>query len=144
MANSDDDKKQKRNTYASKNDFMQIDIAQLHKTVELAVRSKKPLAIVGEAGIGKTAIVREVAEKLGMKCQIIMTSQKVPEDFSGIPVPDMENGVVRFLKLDELPRPKEGPTLLFFDEINQADHNVLRSIFQLLGERKLGTYTLPV
>jgi hypothetical protein len=117
------------------------------KTVILAYKAKKPLAVVGPAGIGKTSIMGQATEALsrmyGKPFQLtcMIASQKLPEDFTGIPVPDMEEKAVDFLKLRELPR--DGYGILFLDELNQADSTVLRALFELLGSRKIGTYTLP-
>jgi hypothetical protein len=142
-----DKTKGKKDTYASKHDFEYIPISKLLKTVVLAYKARKPLAIVGPAGIGKTSIIEQAAKKLGKTmgipfgCTTLIASQKLPEDFTGIPIPDMEERVVDFLKLRELPR--DGHGLLFLDEMNQADSTVLRALFELLGSRKIGTYKLP-
>jgi len=136
-----------KDSYAAKHDFEWMPITKLIKTVVLAYKAKKPLAVVGPAGIGKTSIMGQATDLLSeiyrkpftLTCMI--ASQKLPEDFTGIPIPDMEEKVVDFLKLRELPR--DGYGILFLDELNQADSTVLRALFELLGSRTLGTYTLP-
>jgi len=143
------DKKSKgtKDTYAAKHDFEHMPISKLLKTVVLAYKARKPLAVVGPSGIGKSSIMEQAVEKLGkiynkpftLTCMI--ASQKLPEDFTGIPIPDMEEKIVDFFKLRELPR--DGYGILFLDELNQADTTVLRALFELLGSRKIGTYTLP-
>ena len=136
-----------KDSYASKHDFEWMPITKLLKSIILAYKSKKPLAVVGPSGIGKTAIMEQARAALskiyGRPFQLtcMIASQKLPEDFTGIPIPDMEEKVVDFLKLRELPR--DGYGLLFLDELNQADSTVLRTLFELLGSRTLGTYTLP-
>lgn len=142
-------KKKKQETYASKHDFHVIPISQLNHQIKLCERAKIPLAIVGPSGIGKSAIVRQVAKELtnetgkNYECRTIIASQTVPEDWMGIPIPDMEAREVKFLKLESLPKDPNSHGILFLDEINQADMTVLRAIFQLLGERRIGTYELP-
>ena len=131
----------KKETYADKRDFMTIGISDLAKTVELAVRADKPIIIVGEAGVGKTDIICQVAEKLKMECLPLHAAQMVPEDLTGIPVPDLENEIVKFLTLELLP--KRGNVILFLDEFTQADNHVTKVFFQLFTDRKIGTYTLP-
>lgn len=147
MSNIQGKKTSKKQSYGTKNDFQVINIGSLKKQVLFSYRSRTPLAIVGGAGIGKTSIINQCCQDLTNKylekyeCRVMICSQKLPEDFTGIPIPDLEKEVVKFLKLDELP--KSGKGILFLDEINQADQTVLRAIFQLLGDRKIGSYELP-
>jgi hypothetical protein len=137
-------RKKKPETYASKHDFHVIPISQLKTQIKLAEKSKVALAIVGASGIGKSAIVRQAAQEISedtgkhYECRTIITSQKVPEDFTGIPIPDLERETVKFLKLEELPQDPNSHGIL-----NQADMTVLRALFQLLGERRIGTWKLP-
>ena len=139
--------KTKKETYSGKHDFKQILIGQLKNQVIYSYKTKTPLAVVGPAGIGKTSIVSQAGEELSkslgkpFKVTTLITSQMVPEDFTGIPIPDMQNKVVNFFKLGQLPT--EGYGILHLDELNQADLSVQKPLFQLLGERRIGTYELP-
>lgn len=142
---------QREVSYADKHDICQIRVGEMYDQVILGFRHKIPLAFVGPAGIGKTSIVQqacdELSKELGVKVEnrIFMLSQKLPEDVSGIPYPvdDPATGekVVQMLRLSELPR--KGHGILFFDEMNQADQSVLRAVFQLINERRIGDYYLP-
>lgn len=138
-------------SYAEKHDIAQIRLGEMFDQVMVGYRLKMPLAFVGPAGIGKTSIISQACKALtaetGVKVEnrVFMLSQKVPEDLSGIPFPELDvasgEQVVKMLRLDELPR--NGHGILFFDEMNQADQNVLRSVFQILSDRRIGSYTLP-
>lgn len=138
-------------SYAEKHDIDQIIMGDMYDQVVLGQKHKIPLAFVGPAGIGKTSVVQQVCDDLteetGIKHEnrIFMLSQKVPEDLSGIPYPQQERStgemVVKMLRLSELPR--DGHGILFFDEMNQADQSVLKAVFQLINERRIGEYILP-
>lgn len=148
-------KENKSTSYADKRGFNSINVSELKDVIKLAIRADLIPALVGAAGIGKTAIVTQAASEIEVEwtppnsnkprkdpLRVIpfFTSQKAPEDVGGIPVPDMDDRTVTFLKPKELPKPSDPPTLLFLDELNQGDHTVIRTLFQLLGERRIGEY----
>ena len=117
--------------------------------------------LLGGTGIGKSAIVREIAEELanGKK----LTSSVNPKkdeygfisfrlglvesiDLGGLPYVDDE-GLQRKAYLGNLPMSGEG--LFFLDEFAQADKSVQASMGQLLDpqneneERRIGDYIFP-
>lgn len=141
-----DDKTKK--SYAEEHDFKHISIAKLPRNLILAYKARQPLNIVGDSGIGKTEMVKQACKTLGemynddnFGCLTFIVSQLCPEDIMGIPMPDKEQEYVKFLKMSRLPRSGRG--ILFLDEWNQADPSVLKPLFQMLGERRVGDWELP-
>ena len=61
------------------------------------------LYIEGPPGIGKSAIVAEVAEEEEVGCIDFRRLLRDPTDLRGIPVPDFELGVAKWLPPSELP-----------------------------------------
>ena len=45
----------------------------------------RPVFIWGAPGIGKSAIVQEFADSLGLECVSLLGSQLAPEDIIGVP-----------------------------------------------------------
>lgn len=113
----------------------------LTREINAEEKDKTPLHLWGPPGIGKSAIVKEVAleEKIGLAD--IRLSQKDPTDLRGIPIPDLENRKAVWLVPDELPT--EGKGILFLDELNLAPLLVQASAYQLIFDRSLGQYKLP-
>lgn len=105
----------------------------------LNVAIVRPVFIWGAPGIGKSSIVQQFAEKLGLPCVSLLGSQLAPEDLIG--VPQISDGVSRFCPPSQIAR-KE-PYCLFLDELNACSHEVQKSFYSLIHERRVGEYMLP-
>lgn len=95
--------------------------------------------IWGKAGIGKSSVVRQVAEMSQMDFIDVRLSQLMPSDLRGVPVPT--DGTTRWAAPSFLPR--EGKGILFLDEINMAPPTLQGVAQQLILDRQVGDYTLP-
>jgi MoxR-like ATPase len=104
------------------------------------VAASQPVFIWGGPGIGKSAIVRQLAETKQMRLQDIRALLLDPVDLRGLPFfgPD---GRSKWATPDFLPQ--DGAGILFLDELNAAPAMVQASCYQLVLDRKLGEYTLP-
>lgn len=125
--------------------------------------------LLGETGIGKTELVKEYCQKNGLTLITIHVSQIEPSDLTGLykinrygktdncspswlpwlaeqkfveiqaagttPAEEMaalELGVIN---------PKGG--IVFLDEVNRGHEDIRQSLYQLINERKMHTFTLP-
>jgi hypothetical protein len=104
----------------------------------IAVR--QPVFIWGSPGIGKSAVIRQLASALRLPLQDIRALLLDPVDLRGLPFlgPD---GRSKWATPDFLPT--DGSGVLFLDELNAAPAMVQASCYQLVLDRKLGEYTLP-
>lgn len=100
---------------------------------------RRSAMIWGPPGVGKSAVVRQVAEARGLPLVDLRISQLAPTDLRGLPVPDGDR--CRWLAPEFLPRGGEG--ILFLDEINMAPPAVQGIAQQLVLDRRVGSYTLP-
>lgn len=107
--------------------------------------------IHGSPGLGKSDIIRSVAEYFNLKLIDFRLSQCDPTDISGFPV--MENGRSTYapnqsfpIEGDKLPVRKDGTTydgwLLFFDELSSAPHAVQAASYKILLDRQVGDKNL--
>lgn len=88
-----------------------------------------PLFLHGSPGIGKTDLVRQAAEVLGVELIVLRVNLMEPTDFLGFPMP--VDGQMKFLPPEYLP--KEGTTgLLFLDEFPQAPIGVQCAAMRLI------------
>jgi hypothetical protein len=104
------------------------------------VAARQPLFVWGGPGIGKSAVVRQLAESLKMPLQDVRALLLDPVDLRGLPFLGSD-GRSKWASPEFLPR--DGSGILFLDELNAAPAMVQASCYQLVLDRKLGEYTLP-
>lgn len=104
------------------------------------IGSGQPVFIWGAPGIGKSAVVAQVASVLGVDLQDIRALLLDPVDLRGLPFVAAD-GRSRWATPGFLPQGGSG--ILFFDELNAAPAMVQASLYQLVLDRKLGEYRLP-
>ena len=88
--------------YANKEDW-----TDNMKEIRKRLRTGLPFFILGHAGWGKTAIIKQIAKKFGYSIITVYLDKALPEDLNGIPVP-MEGArqeVPIVLRRDEPGRP---------------------------------------
>jgi MoxR-like ATPase len=98
-----------------------------------------PVFIWGPPGIGKSALVREFAESVGLPCVSLLGSQLAPEDIIG--VPQIIEGKSRFCPPRMIARDK--PYCLFLDELNACSQDVQKAFYSLILDRRIGEFELP-
>lgn len=116
----------------------------------------KPIFIFGAPGIGKTEIVGQAAEELGVDVIFVDLQFMDPADFLGVPkVVDVASdepygeGVTRGNPPLWLPRSNDGKKykdrggIIFFDELNRANLPVMNGCMQLFQARRVQDYELP-
>jgi hypothetical protein len=85
--------------------------------------------LVGRHGIGKTTIVKELAQNLNYKFKYYSASTLDPfSDLVGIPVPDIKNKRLDFIKPEDL----KDAEFIFFDELNRAHPKVLNAVLEII------------
>lgn len=98
---------------------------------------------IGKHGVGKTQMVRELAESLGIKVKYYSCATLDPfTDLVGVPVPrENENGV-ETLKMIR-PHDIDEAELIFFDEANRADDKVLNAMLEIIQFGSINGEKLP-
>ncbi len=105
----------------------------------LNIAPVRPVFIWGAPGIGKSALVEQFAEQVGMPCVSMLGSQLAPEDIIGIP---RINGEVSEFLPPKMIAQKE-PYVLFLDELNACSQEVQKAFYSLIHEHRVGEYHLP-
>jgi hypothetical protein len=103
-----------------------------------------PVMLWGPPGVGKSDMVREVALKHQAPVIDIRLSQMEPSDLRGIPFRNEDK--VEWAIPSILPdADHQGPQgILFLDEITSAPPTVSAAAYQLILDRRLGEYQVPV
>ncbi|MSP25866.1 MAG: AAA family ATPase [Myxococcales bacterium] len=103
--------------------------------------------IWGPPGIGKSALVREAAERMGLTCVTLLGTQLAPEDLIGVPRIVVSGTGADARHTTEFCPPRAilrvEPFLLFIDELNSAVPDVQKAFYSLILDRRLGDYELP-
>jgi MoxR-like ATPase len=105
----------------------------------LNVAPVMPVFIWGPPGIGKSALVRQFADSVGLPCVSLLGSQLAPEDIIG--VPQIVDGKSRFCPPTLIAR--DEPYCLFLDELNACSQEVQKAFYSLILDRRIGEFDLP-
>ena len=116
--------------------------------VQHAMKLKRPIFMWGPPGIGKSDIMGQITDSLENAYLIdVRLSLWEPTDIKGIPYYAANDNVMAWAPPSELPDEtfaKQYKTVvLFLDELNSAAPAVQAAAYQLILNRKVGTYKLP-
>lgn len=111
----------------------------LTRALTLAIDTKQPAFLWGSPGIGKSAIVKQVAREKNLPVHDVRAALLDPVDLRGIPT--VRGDRTTWTAPEFLPTGGDG--LLFLDELNAAPPLVQAACYQLVLDRALGEYQLP-
>lgn len=139
---------------------VEVTHSELKYMIKLYFKAKKALFVWGATGIGKSQTVRQAALELAQELRKeytddiadvgneekfvvidIRLSQLDPSDLRGIPVFNKDAQSTVWLPPDYFPRKGQG--IIFFDELNLAAPLIQASAYQLILDRRLGSYKIP-
>jgi MoxR-like ATPase len=128
------------------------------KSADLVLSAGEVPLIVGESGIGKTALAKEIAEKNNYSLIVIDGNLLKEGEIGGLPTIESYEGVndkgdkvlkkttvyAVHNKLREIDEEiSKGKTvLLFIDEINRCEHTVQQELMNLILNREINGYRL--
>lgn len=97
-------------------------------------------------GMGKSAIIKAIAEEYSMVLIDIRLSTCAPEDLTGLPF--FDNGIAKFMPFDMFPiegtpiPPGKNGWIIFLDEFNSAPKSVQAAAYKLVLDKMVGTNKL--
>ena len=113
------------------------------RSIRKCVKIKRPVFMWGPPGIGKSDIVKQIGEEQGREVIDVRLSLWEPTDIKGIPYFNPEQHTMTWAPPAELPTDKESTAILFLDELNSAAPATQAAAYQLILNRRVGTYVLP-
>lgn len=120
---------------------------QAKKAITRAFKAQRPIFLWGPPGIGKSDVVKQIGESLDAHVIDIRLSLWEPTDIKGIPYFDSNTSRMNWAPPIELPDAEMAARyekiILFMDEMNSAAPAVQAAAYQLVLNRRIGTYTLP-
>lgn len=128
------------------------------RSVELVLSTGEVPLLVGESGIGKTALAKQLAEQNHWSLIVIDGNLLKEGEIGGLPTIETYAGMDKngnpvdrkitvyaiHHKLKEIDEEiaKGNPVLLFIDEINRCEHTVQQELMNLILNREINGYQL--
>lgn len=114
--------------------------------IAFSMKQKMTLCLVGETGIGKTPIVKQWAEKQGGFVRIFNLAHVSTESLS-MSMFNEEGTSYGFLAPDILHElnaeaEKRGLAVLFLDEVNRAEKEIIKMAFTIPDDRRIHSFDL--
>ena len=119
---------------------MAVDFATFSNIVHHVTNVRKPVLLRGRHGIGKSTVVYQFADKMGLPVVERRASQMTEGDLVGLP--SIKANSTRFNPPDWFKTACDKPVVLFLDEVDRATIEVRQGIFELTDSRKLNGHTL--
>ena len=119
---------------------MAIDFKTFNQVAPHVAAVKKPVLLRGRHGVGKSCVVYQTAQALGLPVVERRASQMTEGDLVGLPVVDGET--TTFNPPDWFKECCDNARVLFLDEVDRATMEVRQGIFELTDSRKLNGHCL--
>jgi hypothetical protein len=117
------------------------------KSIQRAFKKQRPIFIWGPPGIGKSDIIHQIGESIEAHVIDVRLSLWEPTDIKGIPYYAANDNSMQWAPPQELPDAKMAKKhkwiILFLDEMNSAAPAVQAAAYQLILNRRVGSYVLP-
>ena len=113
------------------------------RAIRKAIQTRRPAFLWGPPGIGKSDIVKQIGVEANREVIDVRLALWEPTDIKGIPYYNAEQGKMVWAPPAELPLDPESTAIIFLDELNSAPPGVQAAAYQLVLNRRVGTYVLP-
>lgn len=120
-----------------------VKISEAKVIIRKALAKGRPVMIWGPPGIGKSDLIAELALEDGRQVTDVRLNLWEPTDIKGIPYYNSTENTMKWAPPSELPTNPECDNILFLDELVSAAPAVQAAAYQLVLNKKVGTYTLP-
>jgi len=111
--------------------------------IRKAMKKQRPIFMWGPPGIGKSDIVKQIGDEQIREVIDVRLSLWEPTDIKGIPYYNSDQGTMTWAAPAELPSDPDSTAILFLDELNSAAPATQATAYQLILNRRVGTYVLP-
>ena len=113
------------------------------RSLRHAIKMRRPIFLWGPPGIGKSDIVKQIGESADREVIDVRLPLWEPTDIKGIPYYNSDSKTMEWAPPSELPRDPASKAIIFLDELNSAPPAVQAAAYQLVLNRRVGTYVLP-
>ncbi len=124
-----------------------VTAVEARRAIVRGFKKQRPIFLWGPMGIGKSELISEIAEEMGGLTIDLRMATMEPTDLRGIPYFNKDTGTMCWAPPVELPSEELAAqypiVVLFLDEMNSAAPAVQAAAYQLVLNRRVGTYVLP-
>jgi hypothetical protein len=120
-----------------------VKISEAKVIIRKALQKGRPVMVWGPPGIGKSDLVAELAQEDNRPVTDVRLNLWEPTDIKGIPYYNSTENTMKWAPPAELPVNADATNLLFLDELVSAAPAVQAAAYQLVLNKKVGTYELP-
>jgi len=113
------------------------------RSINRAIKMRRAVFLWGPPGIGKSDIVKQIGEDAGREVIDVRLALWEPTDIKGIPYYNADMGTMTWAPPAELPTDPNSTAIIFLDELNSAPPAVQAAAYQLILNKRVGTYKLP-
>ena len=113
------------------------------RAIHFAIKTRRPVFLWGPPGIGKSEVVAQIGENTDREVIDVRLALWEPTDIKGIPYFDSNANTMTWAPPAELPTDPDSTAIIFLDELNSAPPAVQAAAYQLILNRRVGTYKLP-
>jgi MoxR-like ATPase len=113
------------------------------RAIRKAIKVRRPVFLWGPPGIGKSDLVKQIGEEADREVIDVRLALWEPTDIKGIPYYNADQGKMVWAPPSELPVDEDSTAIIFLDELNSAPPAVQAAAYQLILNRRVGTYKLP-
>jgi hypothetical protein len=136
-----------KNTDAALSEVRSVTLAAAKREIMVCVRRKRPVFLWGAPGIGKSELVAGLCDSMGGKLYDLRLALMDPSDLKGVLYYNPVAGSAMWNQPPDLPTKEEAAkypiVFLFLDEMNSAAPATQAAAYQLVLNRRVGTYELP-
>jgi len=120
-----------------------MNLLEAKEKIRKLYKERIPFILWGPTGVGKSSIIREVAEEMGIAyiSKSLLTLE--PPDLEGWCVPDIEHGVVKQLPPEWARYPDDFKGIIVFDELNHASEWMQKALYRVFYDFMIGDVSLP-
>ena len=113
------------------------------RSIAKAIQKHRPVFLWGPPGIGKSELVAQIGADTNREVIDVRLALWEPTDIKGIPYYNSDMGTMVWAPPAELPTNADSTAIIFLDELNSAPPAVQAAAYQLILNRRVGTYKLP-
>jgi hypothetical protein len=119
-----------------------VTMAEAHDAIIASLEANVACMLIGDPGVGKSALAAAVARALGTPLGILIGSTCDPTDVGGLPVLRVDGKGVDRIPLQLIRKLCDEPGILFIDEVGTAPPAVQAALLRGILERTFGDFTL--
>lgn len=111
------------------------------QAIEACMNAKQSVFVWGQPGIGKSAVIKNIATERGIGFIDLRLSQLDTVDLRGFPM--MKNDRMEFAIPGFLPTDMDSEGIIVLEELNSARPDMQATAYQFIHDRQIGAYKLP-